>query len=146
MAIIAWEGKKRKELRWPRFHYSTTCCRVLLFSWQISIVPKEQCIKCPQSELIFPLCSSKSLLWEAWLTALYKPSSYIILHVTNEKSMAHVCVSTWVYAVLANIHLITLGARTRLNVQFPTRVWKKKKTRSEEIIFPRLICQLQSSI
>lgn len=147
MAIIEWgkEDKRTQMTQIPLFYYMLQSVPEDVFSWQISIVPKEQCIKCPQSELICPLCSSTSLLWEACLTALYKPPSRITSHLTNKTCMVHVRVSTWVCAALAIIHWIMLGVETMLNDWFTTCVWRKQ-LRFEELIFPRLIRKFRSSI
>lgn len=122
------EDKRTKMTRIPLFYYMLQSVPEDVFSWQISIVSKEQCIKCPQRELICPLCSSTSAFWEACLPALYKPPSWIISHLTIITRMVHVRVSTWVRAALANVHWIMLGVGTMLNVWFPIREWRKKTT------------------
>lgn len=141
------EDKRTQMTLIPLFYYMLQSVPEDVFSWQISIVSKEQCIKCPQCELICPLCAPTSLFREACLPTLYKPSSWIISHPTNKTRMMHVHVSTWVCAALALLHWIMLGVGTMLNVWFPICAWRKKQQlRFEEIIFPRLICTSQSSI
>lgn len=139
------EDKRTQMTQIPLFYYMLQSVPEDVFSWQISIVPKKQRIKCPQSELICPLCPSTSLLWEACLTALYKSPSCITSHLTNKTCMVHVRVSTRVCAALANVHWIMLGVGTMLNDWFPTCVWRKQ-LRFEEMIFPRLVCKFQSSV